>query len=802
MINLFSDLRSTARSLARRPGYTAVVVLTLALGIGAATAVFSVVNGVLLRPLPYPGGDRIVMIWETNPEAGTGEITVCPPNFRDWREQSTSFEGLAAIRHMSFNSSEGAEPERLHGMLTSASFFDVMGTRMALGRAFTPGEDRPGSEKVVVLSHALWMRRFGGRADIVGSSVKLNGEPTTVIGVAAEGFRFSSGTDLWAPIAFDESASPRGAHTVAVLGRLKAGVGLQAAQSELKGIAARLAARFPDTNRGWTTSVVPLKEMAVGGSRPALVLLLGAVLVVLLIAVANVSSLVLADLTAREHELAVRQALGASRGRLLRLLLTESLAVACLGCLVGVPLAAWGTHALLGLAAGAVPRASSVAMDARVVGFAVACSLLAGLASGALPLLQLRRGTAPLGERSRTTTTGARGLRLRRLLVTAEVALSVLLLAGSALLIRSLARVLDVDSGLDPERVLTARLDLPEARYRTPEQQRAFIVALEDRVRLIPGVAAAGTIEPLPMTGEWMKEEFTVDGQPSSPDGQLPVANTRQATAGTFPAMGLRLVAGRAIEASDGPGAPAVVVVNRTMAERFLTKGDPLGRRVVIPSFASTAPSFVVVGVVEDVHWNGPEEPAGPEVYLSAWQLPSSSLSVVVRSAAGSGELATALARAVRAVDPELPIFALRSMEQLLDELLAGRRFTTVLLGIFAGVALLLAAIGIFGVLAFMVSLRDRELGVRMAVGATRRDLLRLLLHQSLAPVALGLAVGTGAALAASRLIAGQLFEVSPLDPASFAAVIGLVGVVALAASILPATRGASLDPVRVLREE
>ncbi len=801
MIGIVLDLRLSLRTLARRPGFAVVAVVTLALGIGAATAVFSVINGVLLRPLPYAGGDRVVMIWEVNEEAGGRPITVCPPNFRDWREQSSSFEGMAAVQHQSFNVSEGREPERLTGMLVSASFFGVMGAEMALGRVFTAEEDRPGNGRVIVLSHGLWVRRFGGRADVVGTSVRLNGESYTVVGVAADGFGFSH-AELWAPIAFDEARTPRGNHTVAVLGRLKKGVALGTAQAELKSIAARLAAGFPDTNRGWSTAVVPLKEMIVGNVRPTLALLLGAVLLVLLIAVANVSSLVLADLTGREHELAVRQALGASRSRLFRLLLTESVAVASLGCLLGVPLAAWGTQVLLGMSAGAVPRASSVGMDLRVMGFAIAVSLLAGLVSAALPLLHLSRSAAPLAERGRTATTGARGLRLRRLLVTSEVALSVVLLAGLALLIRSLVVVLGVDPGLDTERVVTAQLDLPESRYPTGDQQRAFVVALEERVRLVPGVEAVGTIDPLPLSNEWTMEEFAVEGQPAPANGQLPAANIRLITAGYFRAIGLRLVAGRSLEGADKAGAAAVAVVNRTMAERFLRGASPLGRHVVFPAFADTAPSFAVVGVVDDVHWNGPEEEAGPEVYLSALQLPMSSMSVVVRSAASVKELAPALSRAVRSVDPELPVSTVRPLEQLLARQVAGRRFTTVLLGVFAGVALLLSAIGVSGVLAFMVSLRGRELGVRVAVGASRRDILRLVLRQGLAPVGLGLVVGIGAALAGSRLLAGQLFGVAACDPVSFAAVAGVVGAVALIASIVPARRAAALDPMQVLREE
>jgi putative ABC transport system permease protein len=807
----WQDIRFGFRTLLRSPPTSAVALLTLALGIGANTAIFSVVNGVLLEPLPYPDPDALVVVLESNPGLGFPRFSVSPPNFDDWRHQNQVFESMAAISRGRFNLTGGDRPEAVPGEQVTPELFRVLGVQPVLGRGFLPEEGRPGGPRVAVLSHGLWQRRFGSDRAALHRQILIDGESFTVIGVMPPGFELRSQTQIWLPLPWDFTPDSRGGHFLSVLARLKPGVSLEKARTEMKAIAARLEQQYPDSNHGWTTEVRRLHDALVEDVRPALVLLLAAVAFVLLIACANVANLLLARLAAREREIAVRTALGAGRARLVRQMLTESLVLFFVGGVLGLLLAAWATRVMMALYGEGLPRRQAIALDGRVLLFTLLLSLVTGLVFGLVPALSATSGGlfGALKEGGRAVAGGARGRLLRNLLVVGEVAVALVLLVGAGLLLRSFARLRAVDPGFHPQGVLTAEITLPDQKYEPAERQIAFTRELLDRLRAIPGVQSADTVFPLPLGGNGFVLAFAVQGRPdtSSQDSSLH-ANIRLVTPDFFRTLGIRLLQGRAFTSHDDPQSVPVIVVNKTMADRIWPGESPIGKRI---TFGDTQKPDVqwmeVVGVVADIHHRTLDQDPGSEVYWPQLQNPvGGQLSIVLKTAGEPTKLAGAVRAAVRAVDSDLPVDRVRPLESVVAEALAGSRFQTVLLGIFAGAALLLAAIGVYGVISYSVAQRTHEIGIRMALGARRPEVLGLVIRQGMALVLAG--VGLGLALAVlllawlSERLAKFIYGGSAFDPLPLIAVPLVLLAVALLANWLPARRATRVDPLVALRSE
>ncbi len=807
MDTLLQDLRYAARTLLRARGFTLAVLLTLALGIGATTAMFGVVHGVLLRPLSFPAPDRLVMVWERNPEGTRDRNSVSPANVAEWREQSTTFEGLAAFVRFPASLTGQGEPEAVQGQAVTPNFFSLLRVRPALGRAFLSGDENGGDAAAdtptpVILSHELWARRYNADPGIIGRVIMVSDASATVIGVMPPGTDvLDSRPALWIPISIDPETTGR---YLSVVGRLKDGATLEHARAEMGAVARRLSAAKPENNLDWSVNVVPLHDDTVGEARPALLVLLGAVGLLLLIACANVANLLLARASVRRKELALRVSLGATRGRLVRQMLTEALLLAVAGGALGVLAAVWGTRLLLNaLPDGvAIPRTEQVGFSVPVFAFAAGVTLLTGALFGMAPALAAGDGSAhhDLKDASRGATAGPGRGRLRGAIVVSQVALAVVLLAGAGLLGRSFWRLLSVDTGIHAERVLTARVSLPNARYEEPERRVVFNDELFRRVDALPGVSAVGSVGWLPMTGDKSATGFTVAGRPAPEPGKEPGADIRSVGGDYFRVLGVPLVRGRLFTGADGVAAPRVFVVNQAFVREHFPGEDPLGRRVAVQW--DEDPVGEIVGVVGDERESGPASKAAPAIYFWHAQDPWSSFSLLVRTSGEPGALSAAVAREVQAVDPLLPVDAVRPMTSVVSDVVARPRLNAVLLGAFAAAALLLAALGIYGVIAYGVSQRTREIGVRVALGATPREVLRMVVGQGVRMAAVGLGVGLLVALAATRLMRGMLFGVEPGDPLTLAAVLAGLGAVALLASSLPARRAARVDPLQALRAE
>ena len=800
---MLTDLRYAFRQLIKSPGFTAVTILTLALGIGACTAIFSVVNAVLLRPLDYPDPARLVVIRETQlPDFP--EFSVSPPNYLDWEKQTKSYENLAAYSGSRINLTGDGEPQQLIGVKATAHYFDVYGIKPVLGRTFLPEEDAPGKNHVVVLSYPFWQRVFGGAADAVGRPIQLNGEPYTVVGVAPPGFGIASKVDAWMPMAFDpkETANDnRGAHYLNVAGRLRPGVTVAQAEAELKVLAAQLATQYPDSNKGWGIFLMPLQDYSVRDVRAVLYTLLGAVGCVLLIACANIANLLLARATARHREISIRAALGASRARLVRQLLTESVLLALCGGLAGMLLARWGLDALLALAPANLPRVADIHLDAGVLAFSLALSVLTGLVFGIAPAWLAARADVneALKQGSRGSTEGGARGRLRSALVVLEVTFALMLLGGAGLLARSFMQLTHVDSGFTPENATVLRLSLPQKKYALPEQQTAFADALLERVKTLPGVQAVGLTHSMPLVGDYVLG-FNIEGRPAIAPSDLPNTNYYAVTPDYFRAMGIRLMRGRVFTAQDNAKTPRVAIINETLARQHFPNEDPIGKRINITNGPDTWRE--IVGIVGDIKQYGPDKATSNQSYEPFAQVPFSSLNLVIRTSGPPAALLSAIRPTVYAVDKDQPIGTIRPLEEIMADSIARQRFAMTLLTVFSAVALVIAAVGIYGVMAYSVVQRTGEFGIRMALGAQQRDVLRLVLVQGGKLIGLGLLIGLAATLAASRAMGSMLFNTSAQDPLTLGTITLLLGAVALVACLLPANRATKVNPIEALRAE
>ncbi len=796
-----NDLRYAFRQLSQNPGFAAVAILTLALGIGACVAIFSVVNGVLLRPLDYPEPDRIVILRETNlPQFP--EFSVSPPNFLDWQKQTKSYQYLAAYNGAQINLTGKGEPQRLIGVKATGHYFDVYGVKPVLGRFFTPEEDAPGKNQVVVLSHPFWQRVFGGDRAAVGQSVQVDGDTYTVVGIAPPRFGEASKVDLWMPMAVtpeERSNELRGAHYLNVAGRLKPGVPVAQADAELQLLAAQLAKQYPDSVKGWGAFVLPMLEYHVRDVRVVLYTLLGAVGCVLLIACANIANLLLARATARQRELSIRAALGASRFRIVRQLLLESVVLGLIGGAAGLLVARWSLDALLALAPADLPRSTEIHLDLAVLFFALLLSAATGIAFGIAPAwLAAHTDLNESLKQGARGSTDARG-RLRGALVVMEVAFALVLLGGAGLLGRSFLRLTQVDPGFNPANATILRLALPEKKYDQDEKQALFADALLQRLRALPGVEAAGLTHTLPLLGDWVLG-FNIAGRPPLTPSDLPSTNYYSVTPDYFRAMGIPLLRGRLFNERDNAQAPRVAIINQTMAQQFFPNEDPLGKQINITNGPDTWRQ--IVGIVGDIKQYGVDQEAAVQTYEPFAQKPFGTLNVVLRSAGSSAALAGMLRPAVYAVDKDQPIGEIRPLHGIVAETIAKQRFAMTLLALFSFVALVLAAVGIYGVIAYNVVQRRGEIGIRMALGAQRRDVLRLVLSSAGKLIALGLVVGFVATFATSRVMGSMLFQTEAHDPLTFSLTILLLAAVALAACLLPARRAIRVSPIEALRTE
>jgi len=806
MQTLLQDLRYGARMLLKRPGFTLIAVLTLALGIGANTAIFSVVNAVVMRPLPFPASERLVRLYEKETDAATPSerLEVAPANFLDWRRQSRTLQEIAAWGSDEEALAGGGQTESVKAAFVSANFFSVLGVSPWQGQSLTPADDQPGHDSVAMLSFGLWQRRFGGAANIIGQQVQIDGSAYTVMGIMPAGFEYPRGAEIWTPLALNANQTlTREAHFLQVIARRRADASLAQVRAEMETIAGTLAQQYPATNKHWTVNVLPLLEDEIGQVRPTMLLLLGAVGLVLLIACANVSSLLLARGATRQAEITVRAALGASRGRIVRQLLTESALLAGLGGSLGLLLALWGTDALLALSPTEIPRLQTVSVDSRVLGFTLALTLLTGLLFGLVPALQAARINLheALKESGRGTAQTPTQRRIFSVLVVAEIALALVVLVGAGLLLNSFLRLRRVELGIQTPNVLTVEVNLPSAHYSDSElrtQRLNFYGQVILRLQALPGVIAVGAIDSLPLSGSQREWTFRQEGQTLAPS-ERPVAGFQVATTDYFRAMGIELRRGRAFTAADRYETPQVVIVNESFARRFYPNEDPLGQRILI---RNRPQACEIVGIVNDVRHFGPQKEPGPEMYVPYNQLAVGGVPLVVRTQSEPAALAEAVRKEIAAVAPEVAIGKIRTMTQLMTAALAERRFALLLLGMFAGVALLLAAVGIYGVMAYAVTRRHHEFGVRLALGAQAQDLLWLVLRQGLTLALAGMALGVAAALTLTRLMNTLLFGVSATDPLTFVGVALLLTFVALLACWLPARRATKVDPMIALRCE
>ena len=794
-MNSLQDLHYALRALRKSPGFTAIAALTLALGVGATTAIFSVVNTVMLRPLPFPEPDRLVRVWESNVERGWPTFAVSHPNFLDWRSQATSFESLAAINNAGFTWTSNGEAEIVLGLQVTSTFLPALKISPALGRNFLDEEDRPGGNtRVVLLGDGLWRRAFGADPAVVGRAITLNSQPYTIIGVLPASFRWGANTDMLAPLAPDPARN-RADHRLLVIGRVKSGASIERATSELETIAARLGQQFPESNKGWGIVVDSFYDWLIPETtRRSLLVLLGAVALVLLIACVNVVNLMLARASGRQRELSIRTAMGASRARVVRQLLFEAALIALAAAAIGMAFASTSTRLLVALGPDSVPRLDELSIDARVFAFAILVALSMMLLFAAVPAIHAARQDPQDGLRAdgRSVTAGSGRRRIRAALTIGEVALSVALLIGAGLLIRSFARLQQVDPGFSPSRVMTARITLPAAAYPNSPFRRAFYDRFLSDLRGRPGIEAAAIASGPPLTGDFTGGDVKLPSQSNDEAGS---AAWRLAGPGYFAALGIP-VRGREFSDQDGIDTPPVAIISAALATKYFPNEDPIGRQLIMRSFGETP--HTIVGVAGDVRTFGLDSDAGLIFYGAATQYAGwNPMSLVWRSPMTSADTVRA---SLRSIDPSVPIAAIESMDTLIDRSMGPRRFNVYLLAAFAAVSLALAAIGLFGVMAYLVAQRTREIGVRLALGATRGEVFRLILGRGLTLAVIGAAAGVGAALWLTRVMETLLFSVSRTDPMTFVAVPLTLIAVATLACYIPARRAMTVDPVIALR--
>lgn len=821
MQTLWQDLRYGLRTMARSPGFTAVAILTLALGIGSNTAIFSVANAVLLRPLPFYEPDRLMQVWHTPPQTsfpGIPTFAVSPANFLDWRSQNQTFEDMAAYGFGRYTFTGTGHPEAIRMVAATNGLFSILRAKPQLGRVFISGEGEPGRDHEVILSSGLWRNRFAANPDIVGKNIELNGQAFTVVGIMEPGFEFPISSDpddrpqMWKPLAWsDQQRAIREDHNFGVIARLKPGVTLKQAQADLDSISNRLAQTYPKDNKGWGAIAVPMRQDLVGDVRPALLILLGAVAFVLLIACANVANLAMSKALSQRKEVAVRAALGASRRRLLQQALTESLLLALAGGALGLLFAHYGVVLIVDFLAGRLPRSNEIALDSWVLTFTLAISLLSGFAAGLLPALRMAKAdlNAALKQGLGRTASNSGGNRTRNVLVVSEVALSLMLLVSAGLMIRSLWTLRHINPGFDPNNVVTMEVSVPTGKFTEPTQQIAFFNRVLAGVSAQPGVQSAGLIDSLPLSDNGSHQPVSVEGQPKLPMADLPEVDVRLTSPGYMSVMRIPLLRGRDLNDSDAAGRPGAVLISQSMAKQFWPNEDPIGKRLTLYFFPNVTRE--VVGVVADVKLNAMNEtrpaatlyaPLAQMTAAAGEEWSSFGMNLTVRTKSDPSKVVAAITNSVREIDPEVPLLNVRTMGDSVSASLLPEHFTMLLLVAFAGLALLLAVIGIYSVMSYSVSRRTNEIGIRVALGATPSDVLHLVIRQGMTLAILGSAIGIAGALALSRLMATLLYGVQPTDPATFIVVAIVLTLVALAACYVPARRAMRVDPIIAVRYE
>jgi putative ABC transport system permease protein len=821
MGTFLQDLRYGVRMLLRKPGFTVVAILALALGIGVNSAIFSVVNAVLLRPLPFAQPERLVMVFEKFTRQGLDQIPVSAQEFLDYQKQNEVFEQIAAFTTATYNMTGTGEPEQIQGAVVSASLFPLLGVKPLQGRAFLPEENEVGHENVVLVSQGLWQRRFGSDPALVGKQLSLNGKSYTVVGIMpsdfqfplslfdVQGFQFTQKADMWTPVTFSQALLDcRSCRGLGVIGRLKPGVTLAQANASVDALAQRWLQEHPDTygeGAGWGASAVSLHEQVIGKVRKALFVLLGAVGFVLLIACANVANLLLARAASRQKEMAIRVAMGASRWRLVRQMLTESLMLSVTGGALGLLLAMWGTDALVALSPENIPRVEEIGLDARVLSFTVIVSLLTGIIFGLAPAFQASRATIndALKEGGKGTAGVSSGKRMRGVLVVAEVALSLVLLIGAGLFIRSFTRLTQVDPGFNPEHVLTMELSLPRANYPDKQKAATFYQQIIQRIQSLPGVQAAAATTILPLSGSNSDSSFVIEGRMPRDAGEVPDEEIRVITPDYFRALGVPLIRGRFFTDADAEKAPQVLIINQALARKYFAGEDPLGKRITFGDpRRKDAVWATIIGVVGDVKHRGLNVQAKPEYYLPNLQDSQRALILAVRTNADPASMVAAVRQEILAVDKDQPVANIRTMTEVISTSVAPQRLSTMMFLIFACVALVLAAVGIYGVMAYSVSQRTHEIGIRMALGAQRGDVLRMVIKEGMTLALIGVVIGLAASYALTRVISTLLYDVSVTDPAIFVGLSLLLALVALLACGIPARRATKVDPMVALRYE
>jgi predicted permease len=815
MESLFKDIRYGVRSLVKHPGFTAVAVVTLALGIGANTAIFSVVNATLLRPLPFKDPERVVMVWGFLPKMAqtADKLPSSSGNFVSLHDQNHTLEDLAAFRSWGWQRTGGGEPELLLGARVSSDFFSAVGVSPILGRAFTPDEDMPDRAPVAIISYGLWQRHFGADQNVIGKTVTLTGQTVMVVGVMPRGFQFPGGAnmisglqfalqnDVWMPLALtDKEKGQQGNLNLALIGRLKPDVSPSQAETELRGLEQSL----PLGRLGYTVNVVPLHQQMVGKIRKLLLVLLATVAFVLLIACANIANLLLARATSRQKEIAIRAALGAGRFRLIRQLLTESLLLSLVGGALGFLLAVWGSSLLVSLIPEDVPRIHEVSVDGRILAFTLLVSFVTGVVFGLVPALHASKLdlNESLKEGLRGTTSGWRENRLRSLLVVSEVAMALVLLVSAALLIKSFVRLLEVKPGFNPANVLTMDVqlpDLPPSRYAKPDERAVFFGQLMDRLKAVPGVEGAGAVVTLPLTGAFESTDVIIPGQESLSAGQRPEADYTTVTTDYFRTLQIPLLKGRQFTSQDSKDAPGVIIINDILARRCWPNEDPIGKRLTV-GFEKDPRQ--IIGVVGSIKQTTLDADVRPAMYMPYLQSPNNGVTVVVRTTGDPLALAAAVREQVRSLDKDVPVTHVRTMAEVFGTSVAQPRFSMLVVGLFAALALVLSAVGIYGVMAYSVSRRAHEIGVRMALGARASQVLKLVLKEGMTLALLGIGIGLFGAFALTRLMATLLFGVSTKDPFTFVSVATLLAVVAFVACYIPARRATKVDPLVALRYE